>query len=201
MYQLYIFAYVYQLSQHHLLKRLFSPPCGVLGTLSNIKYILVIISEYILFHWSVCLFVYHYYCFSLQYLLIFVVIRKYDASCFVLLYTDCFPEGSAGKECKKCKFDSWVRNIPWKRKGQPISVFLPKSKDCFSHAGTSVFPYKSLLFFYLCEECHWNFYRDFFQVCRCVGSMGTWGILTLQSVNTECISNLYGFFNFFHQIL
>ena len=31
-------------------------------------------------------------------------------------------------QCRKCKrlgFDPWVRKIPWRRKWQPISVFLP----------------------------------------------------------------------------
>ena len=28
-------------------------------------------------------------------------------------------------QCKRCGFDPWVRNIPWKRKRQHIPVFLP----------------------------------------------------------------------------
>ena len=42
-----------------------------------------------------------------------------------------FPGGSDSKEstirlqCKKPKFDSWVRKIPWRRKWQPTPVFLP----------------------------------------------------------------------------
>ena len=40
----------------------------------------------------------------------------------------------SGKEsacqCKRCRFDPWVRKIPWRRKWQPIPVFLPgKSMD------------------------------------------------------------------------
>ena len=35
----------------------------------------------------------------------------------------------SGKEpacqCSKCRFDSWVRKIPWKKKWQPTLVFLP----------------------------------------------------------------------------
>ena len=27
---------------------------------------------------------------------------------------------------KKCRFNPWVRKIPWKRKSQPIPVFLPR---------------------------------------------------------------------------
>ena len=26
---------------------------------------------------------------------------------------------------KRCEFDSWVRKIPWRKKWQPIPVFLP----------------------------------------------------------------------------
>ena len=27
-------------------------------------------------------------------------------------------------QCRKCWFDPWVENIPWRRKWQPILVFL-----------------------------------------------------------------------------
>ena len=30
------------------------------------------------------------------------------------------------RRCKRPRFDPWVRKIPWKRKWQPISVFLPE---------------------------------------------------------------------------
>ena len=43
-----------------------------------------------------------------------------------------FPGGASGKEptCqwrrpKRCRFDPWVRKIPWSRKWQPTPVFLP----------------------------------------------------------------------------
>ena len=43
-----------------------------------------------------------------------------------------FPRGASGKEpacqcggCKRCSFDPWVRNIPWRRKWQSTPVFLP----------------------------------------------------------------------------
>ena len=29
------------------------------------------------------------------------------------------------RRCKRPRFDAWVRKIPWKRKWQPIPVFLP----------------------------------------------------------------------------
>ena len=42
------------------------------------------------------------------------------------------PGGACGKESacnyrrpKRCRFHSWVRKIPWKRKCQPTPVFLP----------------------------------------------------------------------------
>ena len=47
--------------------------------------------------------------------------------------SDCFPGGSSGKEptCqfrrrKRCRFDPWVRKIPWRRTWQPTPVFLPR---------------------------------------------------------------------------
>ena len=40
-----------------------------------------------------------------------------------------FPGGSDGKEvtcqCRKNRFDPWVRKSPWRRKWQPTPVFLP----------------------------------------------------------------------------
>ena len=37
----------------------------------------------------------------------------------------------SGKEsscqCRRCGFNHWVRNIPWRRKWQPIPVFLPRN--------------------------------------------------------------------------
>ena len=43
-----------------------------------------------------------------------------------------FPGGTSGIEpacqcrrCKRCRFDPWVRKIPWRRKWQPTPVFLP----------------------------------------------------------------------------
>ena len=37
--------------------------------------------------------------------------------------------GASGKEptcqCRRCRFDPWVRKIPWRRKWQPTLVFLP----------------------------------------------------------------------------
>ena len=43
-----------------------------------------------------------------------------------------FPGGTSSKEstcqcrrCKRCRFDPWVRKIPWRREWQPTPVFLP----------------------------------------------------------------------------
>ena len=40
-----------------------------------------------------------------------------------------FPGGASGKEppcqCRRCRFDPWVGQIPWRRKWQPNPVFLP----------------------------------------------------------------------------
>ena len=39
-----------------------------------------------------------------------------------------FPGGSMLKnlpQCRRCKFDPWVRKSPWRRKWQPTPVFLP----------------------------------------------------------------------------
>ena len=40
-----------------------------------------------------------------------------------------FPRGSDGKEsacqCRRPRFDPWVRKIPWRREWQPTPVFLP----------------------------------------------------------------------------
>ena len=43
-----------------------------------------------------------------------------------------FPSGASDKEptcqcrrCKRCRFNLWVRKIPWRRARQPTQVFLP----------------------------------------------------------------------------
>ena len=47
----------------------------------------------------------------------------------VAVYIWGFPGGANGKEpacqCRTLGFDPWVRRIPWRRKWQPIPVFLP----------------------------------------------------------------------------
>ena len=45
------------------------------------------------------------------------------------------------RQCRRCGFDSWVKNIPWRRKRQPTPVFLPgkshgqRSLACYSPWG------------------------------------------------------------------
>ena len=40
-----------------------------------------------------------------------------------------FPRWRSGKKptrhCRRCRFDPWVRKIPWRRAWQPTSIFLP----------------------------------------------------------------------------
>ena len=46
------------------------------------------------------------------------------------IYTHGFSRWQSGKgsacQWRRCRFDSWVEKIPWKRKWQPTSVFLPE---------------------------------------------------------------------------
>ena len=45
------------------------------------------------------------------------------------------------RQCRRCGFDSWVKNIPWRRKWQPTPVFSPgkphgqRSLACYSPWG------------------------------------------------------------------
>ena len=60
-----------------------------------------------------------------------------------------FPRGASDKEsscqCGRCRCNPWVRKIPWERKWQPISVFLPgKSHGGRSLEGYSPWRYKEL---------------------------------------------------------
>ena len=50
----------------------------------------------------------------------------------IIKYLNCLfwlPEWLSGKEsmcqCRRCWFDPWIRNIPWRRKWLPPPVFLP----------------------------------------------------------------------------
>ena len=64
-----------------------------------------------------------------------------------ILFLD-FPGDSVDKRihlqcrrCRRCRFDPWVRKIPWRRKWQPTPVFLPgtfhgqRSLACYSPWG------------------------------------------------------------------
>ena len=54
-----------------------------------------------------------------------------------------FPRWLSGKEsacqCRRCKFNPWVRKIPWRRKGQSTPLFLPEK----SHGQRSLAGYSS----------------------------------------------------------
>ena len=53
----------------------------------------------------------------------------YDWVTFSSHHRKGFPRWCFGKEsssqCRRCRFDLWVRKIPWKRKWQPTPAFLP----------------------------------------------------------------------------
>ena len=63
--------------------------------------------------------------------------------CCALFAWSGFPNGSVGKESdynagdRRCRFDSWVRKIPWGKKWQPSPVFLPEK----SHGQRSLASY------------------------------------------------------------
>ena len=44
-------------------------------------------------------------------------------------------------QCKRLKFDPWIRNIPWRRKWQPTPVFLPRK----SHGQRCLVGYSGIL--------------------------------------------------------
>ena len=49
------------------------------------------------------------------------------------------------RRCKRCRFDSWVGKIPWRKKWQPTLVFLPrKSQEERSLVGYSQWGLKEL---------------------------------------------------------
>ena len=48
-------------------------------------------------------------------------------------------------QCTRCRFDPWVRKIPWRRKWQPTPVFLPgKFHGQRNLAGYSPWSHKEL---------------------------------------------------------
>ena len=74
------------------------------------------------------------------------------SSIWTLCQTQGFPDCASGKETacqcrrhKRCRFNSWIRNIPWRRKWQPTAVFLPgKSHGQRSLVGYSPWGHKEL---------------------------------------------------------
>ena len=68
---------------------------------------------------------------------IFMYIYIYSMIISLFLYLMGFPGGISGKQrtcqCrryKRCRFNPWVRKIPWRREWQPIPVFLPAESHC-----------------------------------------------------------------------
>ena len=60
-----------------------------------------------------------------------------------------FLGGASGKEsvcqCWRCKFNPWVRKVPWSRKWHPAPVFLPeKSYGQWNQVGHSPWGHKEL---------------------------------------------------------
>ena len=74
--------------------------------------------------------------------------RDKAISVFLIKFTG-LPRWLSGKEstsqCRRPKFNSWVGNIPWRRKWQPIPVFFPgKSHGQRSLVGYSPWGHKEL---------------------------------------------------------
>ena len=89
-------------------------------------------------------------------------------SCVFLFLTNC-----PSRRHRRCRFDSWVRKIPWKRKWQPAPVFLPgkshgqrnpegsslwghKESDTTEHTLSKHSPYKPISLLDLSESCAGN---------------------------------------------
>ena len=67
----------------------------------------------------------------------------------VFIRDDELPSWLSGKQsvcqCRRCRFNPWVRKIPWRRKWQPTPVFLPgESHRQRSLAGYSPWGHKEL---------------------------------------------------------
>ena len=59
-------------------------------------------------------------------LLPFLFTAHYLVSCVILSGLPWWLSGKeAACQCRRRRFDSWVRKIPWRRKWQPTPVFLP----------------------------------------------------------------------------
>ena len=73
-----------------------------------------------------------------------------------------FPAGTSGKKsacqcrwCQRCRFDPWVRNIPWRRKCQPTPVFFPgESQGQRSLVGYSLWGLKWVIYDWACLHTH-----------------------------------------------
>ena len=70
-----------------------------------------------------------------------------------------FPSGASGKELACHRFDPWVGKIPWRRRWQPIPVFLPgESHGQRSLVGYNPWGYRVGRDWAL-RECIWNLHN------------------------------------------
>ena len=53
------------------------------------------------------------------------LIKKCNFYCVKILIYGCLSGKQPSYQCRRRRFNPWVRKIPWKRKQQPTSVFLP----------------------------------------------------------------------------
>ena len=60
--------------------------------------------------------------------------------CFLTLIFLCGSDGRVHLQCKRPKFNLWIRKIPWRRKWPTIPAFLPKK----SHGQRSLVGYSPL---------------------------------------------------------
>ena len=93
------------------------------------------------------------------------------------------PRWLSGKEsacqCRRCRFNPWVRKLPWRRQWQPIPIFLPeKSHGQRSLVGYSPWGHKEsdmterlnrTELMYVCALPWWLSGKEFACQCRRLG--------------------------------
>ena len=145
----------------------------------------------------------HVFCLSMQTWVSLSTLSRSLVFRLGLYWTWDFPGGSDGKsiclQWGRPGLNPWVVKIPWRRKWQPISVFLPgKSHGWRSLAGYSPWGGKELgmtewLHFFFCiepiDQDDWT-YRS-----RCT----SWLYWVFQSMNMNIYPFIYFIFNFFQQ--
>ena len=92
-----------------------------------------------------------------------------------------FPGGASGKESvcqcrryRRCRFNTWVRKIPWSRKWQLIPIFLPGKfhgqrslvgHSLWGHKDMDITEHKYTFFFKFLLTSICIFYITFFSFC------------------------------------